>query len=523
MKFLLLKTLLLRKKTDEGFTLPIVIAIGLVMVLLSAVDLVQSGEENLNALSQRGTADALAVAEIGVARYRALLNSNRILAINDSDKWITTDTDTTIDDQVCTAGIFGDGGWADTSSSTGWRNFVASGNAMGSYRLIEYEYDQNPLDNNNDDDNDFDQFDDANNDFDGDGESDARGFLTIQGRDTTGSVAQIQVEIPIGVNTQELDNLSPALWIEQDSITNAGNIDINSDGTESDGTRLFSEPDDGNIVLYRPAAATSTASDPDGCDNPADLSDETTISDSRKLPPVLATADIASVNKRTINGDISTEGASATAPSNEFNTTTKKIVLGTTLDDSGAEQALNEVNVNGQNQKRYYYTTGTSNLSIEDGETIVADGVSRVILHIGGNLNLDTGTGGTVRLVNSQHSSQAANGVTRSGIARYLEIHVEGDLIIQGSGTVDITGLVRVGGEVDIQGNSTVNVIGSLWTNDWNANNGTLNIDTDQYTDTTVSPAQTTDEYQFYSITLDRTKAPRTYRPTQWQRQEADS
>lgn len=530
----------MRKRKDEGFTLPMVIAIGMVMVLLSAVNLVQSGEENLNAISQEGSSDALAAAELGVSRYRDLLINNRVLAINDSDRWTnpsipsivgTTNTLT----KVCTdTNEIAD--WADTTP-TAWKPINVAGNPVGSYRLVNYEYDQNPLDGNNDDDNGFDQFADANNDFSTtpDGESDARGFLTVQGQDLIGSIAQIRVEIPIGVNTQDLRNLAPALWVQQNTIANLGNIDINSDGDT-----IPSEDNDGNIVLYEPATAGSN-----GCDTPTtNLAGENTISDPRPLPPIMNQANFTStfitspsvLNFRELDGDISDETHSSYVPgdpvpnpypSNYYNPDTKKIVLGmandetnNTLDNpigSDSEQALNPgITINGQNENIFYYSTDTLDLVLEDGEAIIGDGNSRVILHVGGDLDITTGTSG-VRLVNSSHESETPP-TTPPRIARYLEIHVDGDVEISGDGTLNITGLLRVGGTVNITGSSTVNVIGSIWANNWDANSGaTINIDTDQST----ANGQLVSEYNFFSITSERTPAPLTYKPSGWERQEA--
>ena len=70
MKLLLLRVLLQRRAQDEGFTLPMVIALGLVMLLLGAVNITSANEENLNAIIKNSRSDALAIAEVGVARYR---------------------------------------------------------------------------------------------------------------------------------------------------------------------------------------------------------------------------------------------------------------------------------------------------------------------------------------------------------------------------------------------------------------------------------------------------------------------
>lgn len=596
MKLLLLKTLLRRKRKDEGFTLPIVIAIGMVMVLLSAVELVRSGEDNIAAISQEGSADALAAAELGVSRYRDLLINNRVLAVHNSDNW----TDSfIIGDSVATPVVLGKictdtnllNGWANTNT---WRNISVNGTVIGSYRLVQYEYDRDgtfgdsndngilddleggntndnlvfsqisdtgDIDEDNVIDRPFDAISNNHNDIDDDLESDAVGILTVQGKDTPanvteGSVTQLQVTIPIGVNTQDLTNLSPALWIQQSTVSNIGNVNINSDGIEPSppnplNTRIFSESiadgdnsNDGNIVLYDPATAGS-----DGCGTPASLSNENTISDPRPLPPILNQTNFTStfitspsvLNVRTLNGDISDEKHSSyipgspvpnSYPSNYYNPDTEKIVLGMFFDEtnnaldqpvgSGSQQAINSnITINGENEDVFYYNTGSFSLELGDGEAIIGDGDSRVILHVGGDLNITTGTQG-VRLVNSRHSSEAINPATATtfpGIARFLEIHVDGNVNVSGDGTLDITGLLRVGGTVNISGSSTINVRGSIWTNNWNANSGaTINIDTDQ----TIISGELLNQYSFFSITPERIPAPITYRPSGWETQEAD-
>jgi hypothetical protein len=528
MKFLLLKTLLLHKQKDQGFTLPIVIAIGLVMVLLSAIDLVQSGEENLNALSQRGSADALAVAELGIARYRDLLINNRILAVNNSDQWISTNT--VISEQVCTTGIFGTGGWAD-NSSTGWRDLIVNGNDLGEYKLVYYEYDRDRTFGDADrngipDDSDNLQFSqnsdigqpdpktgvipnfnaatNNHNDTNNDGTSDAQGFLVVQGRDGTGSIAQLQVQIPMGVNTQDLEDLDPALWIQQSTPTSIGNIDIDSDGDQifSESIAAGDNSDDGSIVLHQPSASGSN-----GCNDPTDLSQEITTSDPRTLPPLI-NINQAGLTKRLLIDNISLNTGGTTA--NYF--VGNKIVLGNSQDNTGANQALHT-------DGRYYYHTGTStsdNLNLGAGEAIIADGTSKVILYVEGNLNINTGVAGQrTRLVNSSHRTEVnptatvaeIRATTPSDIGRYLEIHVNGNVNITGNGQLFITGLLRANGAVNILGGSTVEVKGSIWANQWNnTSTGTVSI--------------TTDDYKFFSITPNRTPAPLTYRPSQWEKQE---
>ena len=508
MKFLLLKTLLLRKRKDEGFTLPMVIAIGMVMVLLSAVNLVQSGEENLMAISQEGSSDALAMAELGISRYRDFLNRNRVLAVNNLDQWVG------LDGETCDA-ISEDGqGWANDDNDGGttgyipamWREIEvdetligASGadlnndgdttdtNAeIGRYKIVNYIYD-NDGDNTIDNNGNINLVSDANNN---DG-TPPIGILTVQGRDRIGSVAQLQVTIPLGVNTQDLEDLNPAIWIQQNSdpaphINNFGKVDVNG----------------ANVVLSRPSGSGN-------CDDPSDLNSNNTISDPRELPPRIDQDKIDTLTSRSIDGDISDEDSSTDI--NYFNG--GKIILGTTLDDKGSKAALHTDGF-------YYYSTGTNNLILDPGEAIIADGNKKVILHIGGNLEIDTGTSGDrTRIVNSTHRTendpdatiQQINKLTPPDIARYLEIHVKGNVTIKGSGELFLTGLLRVDGTVEITGLSSTHIIGAIWADKWNNNgNGTVNVNIDN------------DSYKYYTITPNRTPEPVTYRPSGWERQEAD-
>ncbi len=481
MKFLLLKTLLLRRAKDQGFTLPVVIAIGLVMILLSTVNMIQSGEETLLSVSKKGSSNALASAEFGIARYRELLNNNRVLAVYNLDQW------TTVAGQACNDISDSAGGWADNTPNN-WKSVTAldentlsvdlnndgdtnDSESIGQYQIVNYIYD-NDNDITTDNNGDIDLISDVvNNDG-----SPPRGLLTVQGRSTDGSEAQIQVEIPLGINTDDLDSLDPALWIERSSVTNIGNVNVNGS----------------NIVLYRPAGSG-------GCDDPPDLSSpaQNTISDPRLLPDIV---DITAItNVRTIQGDINTETDPVTTDpdpnddedyprDNYFQN--GEIILGTGYDDSGATQALNTLD------ERYYYTTQTASLVIDNGESILADGTSKVILYVGGNLDINTGAN-LIRLGNSSNIATS----------RYLEIHVNGNVTIDGDGDLEITGLLHVpNGTVTISGSASVNVTGSIWANNWDNTSGTVTIDTD--------------DYKFYSITPDRTPKPLTYRPRNWETQE---
>ncbi|NJO97012.1 MAG: hypothetical protein HC764_14150 [Pleurocapsa sp. CRU_1_2] len=306
MKLLLLKTLLQRRARDEGFTLPMVIALGLVMLLLGTINIVKSSEENITAISQNSSSDALAIAEVGVTKYRELLNQNRILTIYNHDQW---DTNADVTAQTCddmtTAPIdpsTGDPIWTGTATKPNdnaynavddddnwWEiNEDLDGDGtpdVGEYRLVSYEYDRNRLtgtdDTNSTDENGiFSLFSDADiedddsskpnyqsitdeNDTDDDGQSDAFGILTVQGRSPDGGIAQIEAKIPLRVN--DLENFAPVLWVGSGAIATPGTLNI-------------SNADD-NIVLKSSGT---------GCSKPAAIAgNSNVISDPRYLPDII--------------------------------------------------------------------------------------------------------------------------------------------------------------------------------------------------------------------------------------------
>jgi hypothetical protein len=475
MKFLLFKLLLQRRARDEGFTLPMVVALGLIMILLSAVNVVQSNEENLTAISVNDSADALAMAEIGVARYRELLNNNRVLAVHNHTAWSNFDetvtnpaTDPT---QVCDSNV---GTFSDT---TNWKTINDGSGNIGEYQLVSYEYDNDGILGDNNDNGVFDQTSDTAN-------NNARGILTVKGRTTDGSITQLQTEIPIGINTKDLDTLSPTLWIQKGSATSLGTVVFGNSSSNADG--------DGNLVLYHPTGLTSWCADP--AESTIGTETINVISDPRILPDVtISTVGTSTtlVTPKVINGDIEGNNSTATGePSfNKYVDQPNALVLGTKTDDDDAFNATNNI---------YYYRIN-GDLEITNDQNLISDGEAKVVIFVYGNVEIDGN-------VNIQNSSGDAT-------SRFLEIHTTGNVTIQNTSgaasEVNIKGLIYApNGTVTISGSTEVNIIGSVWADDWN-NTSTNTV--------TITP----DDYKYYSITTKRTPQPLTYRPTEWEVQEA--
>ena len=490
---LLLKTLLQHRARDEGFTLPMVIALGLVMLLLGAVSITTANEENLTAITQNSRSDALAVAEVGVARYRELLDRNRILAINDLSAWGTQT-------EVCDSSI----PTSVTVTETGKdiNNNGATTDTIGTFSLVSYIYSgASPFSLTNDNDNK-------------DGSNDAKGTLTVKstvGTAPNASEAQIQVDIPIRINLADMTNLAPALWIGNydSTTTKLGNLTIGN----------------GNVVITDKATAI------DGCRNFPSLATRPVISDSRNLPP------IAKVSNPTATvpadkGDFEKARDALTGEPSTINTpdnsTTGRLLFGATT-HSPFNPDANNTNCSNIKLCRYYYEFGstTSDLtSPSETSTLVdtdllTDGIAKTTLLLNQPL--------TIKATSRDVKVGSTSAISKSNA---FEIYVNGNnniTINATSGrTVTINGFIHAPeSTLTITGSGIVNINGSVWVNDFDnsdSDGATVNISPD-----TISREPTPDNsatsgqgYEFYSTTASRTARPITGSPTNWKTEQVN-
>ena len=501
MKLFLLKILLQRRARDEGFTLPMVIALGLVMILLGAVNITSANEENLNAITQNSISDSQAIAEIGIARYRELLDRNRVLAINDASNWSSLSANA----EFCDGDIanFFPGTSNDVTLSEDGQDLNNNGNSnetftLGNYSLVSYEY--------NNADGSFNLTDDASN-VNRAGES-ATGRLTVRGTATDASgnafgSTQIQVDIPIRINQDDMNNLAPALWIGDDTITAA---ELGNNLTVSNG----------NIVLQdKPVTTSSPPSN--GCGNFSTLRTATSlpiISDARNIPSIQmaqveanrAASVAANQNNGTAVVDLSNLGAGQT-------------IIGS-IDHNAYNPEIDPATFDPDNDSgdcqdprlcRYYYDQNS--LSITGGD-LLTDGIAKATILVD-SIAIDA-SGDDVNIgSNSNFSSSDA-----------LEIYVKenNNIIINtgGGNTVNIDAFIHApNSTLTINGTGTVNINGSVWVNDFvNSNNATVTISPDRSnTSSTVSDRA----YEFYTTTPDRTPRPLTGAPVNWKTEEIPS
>ena len=518
MKLLLLKILLQRRARDEGFTLPMVIALGLVMLLLGAVNIVKSGEENVNSIAQSQRIDAFAVAELGAAQYRQLFDRNRALILQNRSEWTgTTDVCETI--SATTNGWASNEPAATAFNAANWRSITLNeveigrdlnddGDAtdtainIGSYKIVDYEFDldnsagidadSNGIPDDTNDDALFDQSNDDENDINGDGVSDARGILTVKGRTPDGSEAQIEYEIPVRINEGDLDNLAPALWINQSNITIAELGTLEIDG----GNLVVSHRiADGNVTWDGATDATEP------CRDPADITIGTNTisveSDPRGVPDFTNLENL-------LDSDEDGNGT----PNGEENGTLPLTIDSTTprLGGTGDEEFNDGV---ADNDPIFFYEANGLTIAGD----LKTDGISDVVIYSNGNITINNpSAGGTLNI--------GLEPTILDYTSPNLQIHSTGNITINtNGGTVNITGLIHApNGILDIDDNGTVNIVGAVWVNDFDATGATVKITPDQIN--TSSGFE--DSYAYYRVADDRDPKPITQPPTNWKTEEAD-
>lgn len=555
MKLFILKILLQRRDRDEGFVLPLVIAIGLMMTLLGAVNIIGASEENLNAAAKNSSTDALAIAEVGVARYRELLDTNRVLALynvytnpagDNINRWtgagvVTGAANTYGIDSVCSADI------ATFADRTAWQNVIlneadagadlngdgdtADNVNTGQYRLVSYVYDidgdvtnedarqitiggTNPWTAN------FSQISDDRNDDDDVAFNDTtvatynpRGILTVQGRtDPNGAVSEVQVEIPIKINQQDMNNLAPALWIGSGNIASLGNLIIFDD---PDPVRDPDTISDTNIVITSPTNAGNP-----GCIDPPDQNapggtTNRIISDPRSIPtiqPIIDAINFARTDggnqTNTVPFDSGTEFILGRPPASPTpDRPYARQTDGSTFinyDNRTPATAAGDWDCKNIRQCRYYYDLGVTTIA----QPMRTDGIAKATLYIDGVLNINAD-------IRSKISST------------YLEIYVDPDQVLNditissvAGDTLTIDALIHApGSKLTITGSGNVVINGSVWVDDFiNTNGATVTINPDM---TSTSSVAADRSYEFYATTSTRIPRPLTSSPTDWKTQEA--
>ena len=422
----IIKTLLIRRSNEEGFIIPTVIALGLIMLLIGTINIFKSNDEHITAIVQRDTREALTAAEAGVAYYREFIDNYKTIAeYNSTDaantpSWSDRNGDDSTDDDdipgiadsagnprdICQFDRDGNSGTNavaeyDNVPKTGWRNIDGS---EGQFQLVSYDYDA------------------ATN----------TGTLTVDGRDgntTDSATTRLQVQFPIQpglkvgeVGTQitdDLNNLDPVLWIDSDAISSMsdnisvnGNILISKDDCQLTGTTLTTAKSLGNISAT-PLAFPST------------------------LPPSIPTASGDSSVNDVLASEISTKIKNQSLPLKNVTQNSRIAADGTHI--------------------FYYFVDGNLDFNNEDLEI---QKNTEVIIYVNGNLTFE----GDVDI----------NQVPSTNTSEHLEIYVSnaGNIEFRGNGTINIKAFIHAPGSTVNStsggGDPTVNITGAMWVKDWN-------------------------------------------------------
>jgi hypothetical protein len=480
---LIFKTLLKLRPNDEGFAIPIVMALGLLMTFIGILGMFKSNEEEITAISQRNRTKALAAAEKGINDYRLLLDRNKRLALYDQINH--------------------------TSITTGWRtsgiplcehknnirDAINSGNLVtingnnrfGQYKLIGYAYNQ--IDGTNP-------------------TATSEGQLTVEGKSGT-ATARLQVDIPIQPTTAQRA-IIPALWLTNDVANNLTGVTLGNTGGYKGDLLISVLSQDSNSGISRCYSA-----------NPTGFNRSSTFAQPDNQSLIVEPIAIAAIDP---NITTTVTGKTMTIVSDDLNNKLPVFYstpLNATLPASfpsnasvnAASKTIEDAKGNGSDNIYYYKTNGnldiTSNINIPNN--------TKVVLYVNGNL-----TFGSATISNDIGLAQKAElGTVNNNTSAYLEIYVIGNRTIKfkGNKKIDIKGFIHApDSSVQIENNPTIKIIGALWAKNLivPSSSGTMNIIADTYNSSTTSNIPAYVNYSSAKNVLIPTISP----PDQWRTQE---
>lgn len=266
---ILWKYLFTQQKTQKeaGFTIPLVLGFGLFMLAIGIASIRLSSDSEVNSLVQTKTKQAVGAAELGVARFQEILSASdhRVLAVYTDCVGTRVDNDGDSFPEFCPDGIAGDTSisWQNPTAIPGlirnplsctpenvtgalpteitapvqWQDIDNSSTidtSKGQFRLISYTYTPTVIAN-------------------GATSLPGNALLTLEGRTEQAaagatiadkaintSTSQIQVNIPILEDTEFLVGGFPALWASAGNDSSIGTNKVN-------GNILYSSITCGNV------------------------------------------------------------------------------------------------------------------------------------------------------------------------------------------------------------------------------------------------------------------------------------
>ncbi|MDJ0635018.1 MAG: hypothetical protein QNJ34_17645 [Xenococcaceae cyanobacterium MO_188.B29] len=553
---LLFKVFLLSRPKEQGFVIPVVIALGLIMTLVGTISIFQSSDEQLTATSQRATAKALAAAEIGVARYRELIDKYKVIATYPAceswdDKGDTDPTNDECGDDPSSTSILS---WFKAANipniasscfanpatevanmaTKSWQYVDANGNSSldageVEYRLVDYTYKRTIDDNGTPGDTSDDSYTFYDNGTPGDTSDDSSnnqpfGTLIVEGR-VDQAVAQISVDLPIqpGIPTPVVaprtvadpirlhDNfnyLNPVLWITGDNegVTNVSGLQVN-------GNIVITDTDDCSLDNTTPTTANlySSSSTPPPTDS--------------ILPQSVIITPVGPNTLKTVPSTLATPPWSI----NDFNSLSLLDLQDISVNKTPLPRSSDESHTFGDNIY-YHYVVANGDVTLNGTDLFVRAG-RKVILYLDGNLTLDSTVDGVD--LNSRSSN--------NNESYYLEIYGSTNtstITLRGNGAINIKGLIHAPkATVRIEDDPTIIITGAVWVKDWN-NTTTLTNDVLIQADpnptitsplSPPSPALVSQQFYNYSYVRDdlvggtaRVVDPVISSPSRWETKQAE-
>ena len=508
---LLFKVFLLSRPKEQGFVLPIIIALGLIMTLVGTISIFQSSDEQLTASSQRATSKALAAAEIGVAHYRELIDKNKIIATYpacETGTWTNADCDDdstkTSWEQASNINNINDSCLANSSgieaeATRAWQDITAGSPEDGQYRLIDYQYTSNYDDGSTPADPADDRYTDQ-----------PIGTLVVEGRvnqsnsnlanEPQAAIAKVEVNLPIqpgiptgippynGKNIEFIElegnfnNLHPALWLMGStngaidaSVTNVSGLKVDGNiiVTDTDCTINSTIPTTANLKDPAPAGNQSVLISPI---RPGDDSLSTKI---YKYPRVYVngTEEIDTDWDKDVNNDLT----------DDINLLSGGINAPIDLPQPGH---LSETRPDGS---VYYHYVVDGNINLNNADINISAG-RKVILYVKGNITLTADGSGNSVNINSRNNGNKSYNLEIYGTDQTNQIIFKG-----GAGEINIKALIYApNAQVEVQANPTVVIDGAVWVRDWKGKTG-LTKDVEIRPDDLGNPTLISQQYFNYT------------------------
>ncbi len=188
-------------RQEQGFTIPTVMGIGMVMVLIVAALINRVQNDQAIAGMQFRSEGAINAAEIGITRLQSFLTQNRLFATQNSAQWATLVTN--LNNEI--------GSCPNSSLNNAWREgqgyaqgqWLNAGQANHQYRMLSYSY-RSQLSSNG---------------------QVGLAKLIVEGQVTAGlrpAVSQLAVEIPIAAASSPPP--PPTLWAKSLNMSGAAKV-----------------------------------------------------------------------------------------------------------------------------------------------------------------------------------------------------------------------------------------------------------------------------------------------------------